>query len=110
VRYVKKPVPVEAFIWNGSPFLPSHVPPGKVHDVYETLNGGVMGILDTDTGRANIRAHHHYIVGPGAGGEFWPVKKDIFERTYSPAYEEEYVRDRDNPLPPTVPCSGDSNG
>lgn len=98
MKYIKKPIAVEAYLWSGNAFAPSHVPPGKIHDIYETLNGAIVGMIDTSEGAVHIRAHHHYIVGPGAGGEFWPVRKDIFEATYSPAHEEGYDRDRDNPL------------
>lgn len=28
-----------------------------------------------------------YIAGPGAAGEFWPVKRAIFEATYEPTGE-----------------------
>lgn len=102
MKYIKRPVPVEAYLWKGEAFAPSHVPPGKIHSVYGTLHGGMLGTLETSEGPVQIRSDWHYIVGPGAGGEFWPVRKDIFEATYYRAYEEGYDRDRDNPLPSTV--------
>ena len=30
-----------------------------------------------------------YICGPGAAGEYWPVRRDIFKQTYVPVEEED---------------------
>lgn len=40
------------------------------------------GVIATLEGRMSFEAGD-YICGPGAGGEFWPVKRDIFEATYA---------------------------
>lgn len=84
-QYRKKPIAITAYLWDGQAFGPSHVPPGKIHSIYDTIHGGLLGTLETSEGPVNIRSEWHYIVGPGAGGEFWPVRKDIFEATYEPA-------------------------
>lgn len=84
-QYRKKPVAVTAFLWQGEAFGPSHIPPGKIHSIYEMLDSRVIGTLNTAEGPVSITSGNHYIVGPGAGGEFWPVRKDIFEETYEPA-------------------------
>lgn len=86
MKYIKRPIPVEAFLWRGETNIPG-MPPGTIHDVYELLpDGAVGGCIDTLEGRRlEIRSGEHYIVGPGAGGEYWPVRKDIFEATYEPA-------------------------
>lgn len=85
MKYIKMPFPVEAFLWNGTSVLPSYIPNGTIHDVYEMLDGERAGIIETSEGPVNIRALQHYIVGPGVRGEFWPVHKDIFEETYAAA-------------------------
>lgn len=81
-RYQKKPLPVTAYLWNGEAFGPPHIPAGTIHSVYQMLGGEVLGTINTSEGPVSIKAGQHYIVGPGAGGEFWPVRKDIFEATY----------------------------
>lgn len=69
---------------------PEHVP-GVVYDsvqrcvFIETLEGRMRG----DLGDWIIR---------GLRGELYPCKPDIFSAKYTPAYEEGYDRDRDNPL------------
>jgi hypothetical protein len=42
------------------------------------------GIIRTPEGDHAFEAGD-YICGPGAAGEFWPVKREIFEATYVPA-------------------------
>ncbi len=81
-QYRKKPLPVTAYLWQGEAFGPSHLPPGKIHSIYTMLGGRVLGTINTAEGPVTIAMGEHYIVGPGAGGEFWPVRKDIFEETY----------------------------
>lgn len=83
--YKKKPLPVMAYLWDGAVFPPSHVPPGTIHTAYEIIGGVVGGHINTREGVLKITAGEHYIVGPGAEGEFWPVKKSIFEATYEQA-------------------------
>jgi hypothetical protein len=83
--YKKKPLPVMAYLWDGAAFSPSHVPPGTVHSIYELPSGQRGGHINTREGVLTIFAGEHYIVGPGAEGEFWPVKKSIFEATYEQA-------------------------
>lgn len=83
--YRKKPVAVMAYLWDGTSFGPSHLPPGKIHSIYEMLGGQVQGTINTLEGQLSIVSGEHYIVGPGAGGEFWPVREDIFEATYERA-------------------------
>jgi hypothetical protein len=47
----------------------------------QAIRGGVMATLEGD----HTFEAGDYICGPGAGGEFWPVKRAIFEATYVPA-------------------------
>jgi hypothetical protein len=41
------------------------------------------GVIPTLEGDHSFEAGD-YICGPGAAGEFWPVKRAIFEATYEP--------------------------
>jgi hypothetical protein len=41
------------------------------------------GFIETAEGLMSFVAGD-YICGPGAGGEYWPVKRAIFEATYVP--------------------------
>jgi len=80
-QYRKKPLPVSAFLWDGAVCY-DHLPAGTIHSVYTALDGAAVGCIETSEGRVSIRQGTHYIVGPGHGGEFWPVEKSIFEATY----------------------------
>lgn len=82
VLYRKKPLPVGAYLWRGEAFAPSHVPSGTIHSIYTMYDGSIEATIETSEGAVKIASGQHYIVGPGAGGEFWPVRKDIFEMTY----------------------------
>lgn len=44
----------------------------------QALRGGVIPTLEGD----HTFEAGDYICGPGAAGEFWPVKRAIFEATY----------------------------
>lgn len=75
-RYRKKPVEVEAVIWDGTNDLEMldfmgeltiEIDTAKLR--IETLEGAMMA----DTG--------DYII-KGVNGEFYPCKPDIFEKTY----------------------------
>lgn len=98
--YKKKPIPVFAREWNGESDL-DLVPRGKIHDIYEGIESRAgspfkpfyMGLLDTPEGHMAVRSGD-MILGPGAEGEFWVVKKSIFEKTYELEFQdepEEYV-------------------
>lgn len=88
MKYIKRPIPVEAFLWRGEVTVDG-MPFGTIHDVYELIpDGQVGGFIDTLEARTlEIRSGEHYIVGPGYDGEYWPVRKDIFEATYVEAPE-----------------------
>ena len=48
------------------------------------VRGGVLPTLEGD----HTFEAGDYIAGPGAAGEFWPVRKDIFEATYAEVDDE----------------------
>ncbi len=46
----------------------------------QAIRGGVIPTLEGD----HTFEAGDYICGPGAAGEFWPVKRAIFEATHAP--------------------------
>jgi hypothetical protein len=85
-KYVKRPIPIEAVQWQGKYGDPPQVrpPEGAGHD--PRSREGQFGLISTDHGDLVIRKGD-WVVGPGAIGEYWPVAKEVFERTYVPAEE-----------------------
>ena len=83
-RYVKKPIPIEAMQWTGNNVdeISTFVGENIYFDSIDEVNL---------TGKRNIRIHTlegemsahigDYIVR-GPYGEFYPVKREIFEKTY----------------------------
>lgn len=78
--YRKKPIDVKAYLWEGDINL--DLPAGTIHSIYEMSEGHIYGKIRSREGELTIRAGEHYIVGPGAKGEYWPVEREIFEATY----------------------------
>ena len=83
--YRKKPVVIEAVQFNGST---SHK-----RQIIQWMNGGDypdpdavhtrdMTILPIETDAGKVVVHAHDWVIKGLGGEFYPCKPDIFDRTY----------------------------
>jgi len=80
---IKKPIPVHFVQWEGKYGHPEQVKmpgPGLEHllPVDGLLNSG---IIETPEGPHVIR-EGDYVMGPGAAGEYWPIRKEIFEATY----------------------------
>lgn len=80
---IKKPIPVQFAQWEGRYGEPPQVKqpgPGLEHllPVDGLLNSG---IIETPEGPHVIR-EGDYVMGPGAAGEYWPIRKEIFEATY----------------------------
>ena len=88
MKYKKKPVVIEAIIWNGN-----------YDEVYEFMdadnNFGIVGLDKDDVNILQIRTLEgimnaqlgDYIIR-GIKGEYYPCKPDIFEMTYEQVYEE----------------------
>lgn len=76
-KYIKKPIPITAIQWTGHnkaeiiefTHNQCHFREGKVSIIIPTLEGD-MGATDGD-----------YIIC-GVDGEFYPCKREIFEKTY----------------------------
>lgn len=87
-KYIKKPIPVEAVQWNKMGDVSTVVPLPDV--VAETLYKRDMTRMGCDIAKlgwiGTLEGGH--IVDPGdwiltgIDGEQWPVKPDIFARTY----------------------------
>lgn len=81
--YVKKPIPVEAIQWTGDNF-------NNIHDfiigqpiVITTFNELVISTLE---GEMKAPIGSWIIRGPL--GEYYPCRKDVFEKTYDPVEKE----------------------
>ena len=81
--YVKKPIPVEAIQWTGDNF-------DDIHDfiigqpiVITTFNELVISTLE---GEMKAPIGSWIIRGPL--GEYYPCRKDVFQKTYDPIEKE----------------------
>lgn len=85
MRFRKKPVEVEAIVWNGS-----NVDEIKEfcngNERFETdskdINGNVIHFLYIHTLEGKMYASIGDYIIKGVNGEFYPCKPDIFEKTY----------------------------
>lgn len=97
-KAIKKPIPVEfirlttdslkevyEFINNTKPY------PVKSHDAAEAwdrlacsyINAGYMPLKTLESGDGTQNASFGDYILKGIDGECWPIKADIFERTYN---------------------------
>lgn len=87
-KYRKKPVVIEAILWNGNAIQELDDFMSEQEHSYTTApqgrNGGYLVNIKTLEGvmTANIG---DYII-KGVKGEFYPCKPDIFETTYEAEY------------------------
>lgn len=79
MKYVKKPIPVEAIQWTGHNF-------DKIHDFVTNnpivITGKNEIILSTLEG--DMRAPEGSWIIRGPMGEYYPCRGDVFEETYEP--------------------------
>lgn len=82
--YIKKPIPVEAIQWTGDNF-------DDIHDfiigqpiVITTFNELVISTLE---GEMKAPIGSWIIRGPL--GEYYPCRKDVFEKTYDPIEKDD---------------------
>lgn len=72
MMYIKKPIPIQAIQFNEFGDHPSVLQHKEGYFYIETLEG-------------NLKVEPTaWILGPGAAGEFWAVRDDIFQATYEP--------------------------
>lgn len=100
MKYTKKPITVEAWVWDETrETLDALVSAGMEWTAYD---GWAAGHKDRNT-VTNLRiatlegpmdARNGDRIVKGIAGEFYPVKPDIFEATYSPAVTGEGLVER----------------
>lgn len=78
MRYRAKPLEVEAMLWPGD-F--AYIPHEWVESDRLRLEPGGTLLIETLEGPARAKAGEHYLVR-GTVGEFYPVRRDIFEAKY----------------------------
>jgi hypothetical protein len=87
MKYVKRPIPIEAVQWQGKFGDPPQVKaPGPEHEHLVRPKEPDAGVITTDHGDMAIRKGD-WVLGPGAAGEYWPVANEVFAQTYVPAEE-----------------------
>ena len=87
MKYVKRPIPIEAVQWRGVYGDPPQVrrPDPGSGDLLPHRDGQLArGVITTDHGDLAI-LEGDWVLGPGPVGEYWPVAKEVFEKTYVPA-------------------------
>lgn len=82
MKYVKKPIPIEAIQWTGSNFNEIENFMIGNHPIFDA-NSNI--IIDTLEGKMSTSPGSYII--RGVEGEYYPCRKDIFEATYSPINE-----------------------
>lgn len=82
MKYIKKPIPVDALQWTGDNF-------SAIQDfmigcpvVITTRNELIISTLEGD-----MRAPVGSWIIRGAANEYYPCRRDIFEQTYEPVKE-----------------------
>lgn len=82
-KYVKKPIPIEAVQWTG---MNRAEIMNFCHDArlvyHEDENEPVIAELYIHTLEGDMHANHGDYIVRGLYGEFYPVKGEIFEKTY----------------------------
>ena len=91
MKYVKKPVVIEAIQWDGTNLeeIKEFVGDSLIYDIndaaWQVGKGAPHILMQIKTLEGNhICSKGDYII-KGVKGEFYPCKPDIFEETYSPA-------------------------
>ena len=84
MRYVKKPIPIEAIKWTGGNFEEIHKFMEHTSVVVTMNNELIISTLEGE-----MRASVGYYIVKGPRGEFYGCRGDIFEETYD-KYEEPY--------------------
>lgn len=82
MRYRAKPLVIDAVLWTGS--LDSI--PGNWLGDSQLMPDGTDLVIQTLEGPTRAEADGHYVVR-GTAGEFYPVRRDIFEDKYEAVNE-----------------------
>ena len=77
MKYVKKPIPIEAIQWTGDNFDEIYNFMNDCHPFIDPSNNLYIKTLEGDM----LAEPYSYII-KGVEGEFYPCRGDIFEKTY----------------------------
>lgn len=77
MKFVKKPIPIDAFQWTGHNFDQIANFMGDNHPVIDGLNNLFIHTLEGE-----IKAAPGSWIIRGPKGEYYPCREDIFEETY----------------------------
>lgn len=86
MKYIKKPVVIEAIQWKGNNFVEIDNFITIEHETYPS-----QGIVIIPTLEGIHEASLNDYIIKGVKGEFYPCKPDIFEITYEPVEEKPVV-------------------
>lgn len=80
-KYIKRPIAVEAVQWKGSPVIDTQEERKFLLDKAQFGIDGEEVVLIVHTLEGDMRARPGDYIVRGVDGEFYPVKKEIFEKT-----------------------------
>lgn len=86
MKYVKKPIPIDAVRWTGYNHMEIEKFMSDVHPIFTGDNEVIIHTLEGD-----MHAPPGSYIIRGAIGEYYPCRGDVFEQTYEP-YKPKYVR------------------
>lgn len=108
-KYIKLPIPIEAVQWGGH----ANYPIDEHNFLFDESQFGIDGeevVLIVHTWEGDMKAYPGDYIVRGVDGEYYPVKKEIFEKTYVEAKEdEEFVSVRKDRLEEMVEAAYDDS-
>ena len=95
MKYIKKPIVIEAIQWNGDnlievmEFIGSEFKyePNTIYTTKKFSYDSVLGGLSINTLEGDMRVKIGDYIIKGVKGEFYPCKPDIFKQTYEEVEE-----------------------
>lgn len=87
--YIKLPVPIEAVQWKGSPVIDTQEERKFLLDKSQFGIDGEEVVLIVHTLEGDMKARLGDYIVKGVDGEYYPVKKEIFEKTYIEEKEDD---------------------
>ena len=82
LRYIKKPIPIDALQWTGENFDEIHEFVTNKPIVITGNNELIISTLEGD-----MRAPEGSWIIRGPLGEYYPCRREVFEETYEPFYD-----------------------
>lgn len=87
-KYIKLPIPIEAVQWGGHATYPIDEHNFLFYASHLDLDGS-EAVLIVHTLEGDMKAHPGDYIVRGGDGEYYPVKKEIFEKTYVEVKDED---------------------